>query len=49
MIFVWEVDDVVAVGAELLLEKEGDGRFSVVLHYTDGTEERLPAVHPPRL
>ncbi len=41
-----EVDDVVAIGAELLLEEEGDGRFSVVLHYTDGTEERLPAVTP---
>lgn len=41
-----EVDDMVAIGAELLLEEEGDGRFSVVLHYTDGTEERLPAVTP---
>jgi len=46
VIFAWEVDDVVAMGAELLLEEECDGRFSVVLHYTDGTEERLPAVTP---
>ncbi len=36
----------VAVGAGLLLEEEGDGRFSVILHYADGTEERLPAVTP---
>ncbi len=41
-----EVNDVVAIGAELLLEKVGDGHFSVVLHYADGTEERLPAVTP---
>lgn len=46
MIFVWEVDDMVAIGAELLLKEEGDGRFSVVLHYTGGTEEHLPAVTP---
>lgn len=36
----------IAIGAELLLEEEGDGRFSVVLRYADGTEERLPAVTP---
>ncbi len=36
------------VGAELLLEEEGDGRFSVVLHYADGTEERLPMVTPAK-
>lgn len=35
----------VTVGAGLLLE-EGDGRFSVVLHYANGTEEHLPAVTP---
>lgn len=35
-----------AIGAELLLEEKGDGRFSVVLHYTDGTEEHLPAATP---
>lgn len=46
MIFAREVDDVAAIGAELLLEEVGDGRFSVVLHYADGTEERLPAVTP---
>ncbi len=28
------------------MEEVGDGRFSVVLHYADGTEERLPAVTP---
>ncbi len=48
MIFAREVDDVVAVGAELLCEEEDDGRFSVVLHYADGTEERLPAVTPAK-
>ncbi len=36
----------IAIGAELLLKEESDGRFSVVLHYADGTEERLPAVTP---
>lgn len=36
----------IAIGAELLLEEEGNGRFSTVLHYTGGTEERLPAVTP---
>ncbi len=46
MIFAREVDNVVAIGAELLLEEKGDGCFSVVLHYADGTEERLPAVTP---
>ncbi len=48
MIFAREADDVVAIGAELLLEEESDGRFSVVLHYADGTEERLPAVTPAK-
>ncbi len=46
MIFAWEVDGLIAIEAELLLEEEGDGHFSVVLHYADGTEERLPAVTP---
>ncbi len=36
----------VSAGAGLLLEEEGDGRFSVVLHHADGSEERLPAVTP---
>ncbi len=34
------------VGAGLLLKEKGDGRFSVVLHHADGTEERLPADTP---
>jgi len=45
VIFVEEATDMVTVGAGLLLE-EGDGRFSVVLHYADGVEERLPTVTP---
>ncbi len=48
MIFAWEVDSLIAIGAELLLEEEGDGCFSVVLHYADGTEERLPTVTPAK-
>lgn len=38
--------DMITVGAGLLLEEDGDGRFSIVLHYADGTEERLPAITP---
>ncbi len=34
------------IGAGLLLEEEDNGRFSVILHYADGTEEHLPAVTP---
>ncbi len=36
----------VSAGAGFLLEEEGDGRFSVILRYADGTEEQLPAVTP---
>ncbi len=36
----------VSAGAGLLLEEEGDGRFSVILYYADGTEEHLSAVTP---
>ncbi len=46
MFFAGEADDVVAMGAELLLEEKGDGRFSVVLHHADGSEVRLPTVTP---
>jgi len=41
--------DMAAVGAGLLLEAEGNGRFSVVLHYADGTEEHLPSLHEKAL
>lgn len=32
--------------SQLFLVEEGDGRFSVVLHYGNGNEERLPAATP---
>ena len=30
----------------LLIEEEENGKFAVVLHHSDGTEERLPAATP---
>ena len=35
-------------GPQLLLEEEGVGLFSTVLHYEDGTEKRLPATTPAK-
>jgi len=46
VIFAEEVTDMATVGAGLLLEEEDNGRFSVILHYADGTGEQLPAVTP---
>ena len=31
---------------QLLIEEEENGKFAVVLHHSDGTEERLPAATP---
>jgi len=39
VIFVEEAMDMVTVGAGLLLGEEDNGRFSVILHYADDTEE----------
>ncbi len=35
--------------SHLFLAEEGEGRFSVVLHYGNGTEDRLPAATPAEL
>ena len=48
MIFFEEVACVVFGSSQLLLVEEVAGKFSTVLRYGDGTEERLPVTTPAK-